>query len=200
MQQDVTLEDGTKARLPVNGYKSPRLLALSDRLIKPPDQQRPLPEGIGDFYGQYRLPDEPIEGPGSPRKKVSDSEFEITLAHELVHIALPDSIQGSFPLPGPAPTLYGRYNKTEQIAELGAAEYKGGDAALAVPHDQREVIDNMWQAQVVGSAEDDLYRRPIGPRFVVGKELDITEPLPLRTKIPNKPLKVEVDYRLDPAA
>jgi hypothetical protein len=155
MEQDVKMPDGTMRTVPTNGYKSPRLLALSDRLIKPPEERSALPEGMSDFYAQYRLPDEPAEGPGSPRKKVSDGEWELTLAHELVHIALPESIQTKVKLPDPAPTLYGRHNKTEQIAELGAAEYAGGEAALAIPDDQRQkfcgnVAITTWQPRRVG--------------------------------------------------
>lgn len=69
MRQDVKMPDGHMETVPTNGYKSPRLLAISDRIIKPPEERKPLPEGIGDFYRQYRLPNEPAEGPGSPRKR-----------------------------------------------------------------------------------------------------------------------------------
>jgi hypothetical protein len=199
MQQDVKMPDGHMETVPTNGYKSPRLLAVSDRMIKPSEERKPLPEGIGDFFGQYRLPHEPAEGPGSPRKKVSDEEWEITLSHELTHIALPEQIQETAPLSGPAPTLYGRHNKIEQIAELGAAEYAGGDPALAVPERQRQEFAEMWQKQR-GSEDGIEYRQPQGPRYVVCRELDITQPLPLRDKQPGQPLPVEITYRLNPDA
>lgn len=196
MQQDVKMPDGRVEMVPINGYQSPRLLALSDRLLKPSEQKKPLPDGLGDFFEQHRLPGEPTEGPGSPRKKVSEENWELTLSHELTHIALPKEIQQTSTLSGPAPTLYGRYNRYEHIAELGAAEFAGGDSVLEVPDQQRREFEQMWQRQR-GSEDGIEYKQPVGPRFVVCRELDITKPLPLRTKRPDSPLPVEVTYRLN---
>lgn len=117
------------------------------------------------------------------------------MSHELTHIALPEHIQEAAPLSGPAPTLYGRHTKIEHIAELGAAEYAGGDLALAVPEQQRHEFAEMWWAQR-GSEDGVTYKQPQGPHYVVCRELDITHPLPLRDKQPGQPLPVEVTYRL----
>lgn len=201
MQQPVELNDGKTVMLPINGYQSPHLLALSDRLIKPPEERKPLSEHAEAFFENHRLPQEGVEGSSSIRDKVSDEGWELTLAHELTHIALPEDIQRTTPLPGPAPTLYGRYNKAEHIAELGAAEYAGGEQAQEVPDDQRKAFQQMWQLQRGSYGDGVEYKQPLGPHYVVCRELDITQgPLPLRVQHPNQPLAIEVNYRLIPDA
>jgi|GEM_PF-2159298 len=200
LRQEVTLLDGTKVNAPLNGFKEPNALALSDRLLKTSEERTPSPVNTGAFFDKHLLPHEPTEGPNKPPKKVSDNEWELTLAHELAHIGIPEEAQKMIPLTGVAPTLYGRWNKAEWIAELGAAEYAGEDAAIAVPQDQREALSAMWQYEKGSKDEGVTYGREQGPRYVVCRELDIAKPLPMRPKNPGHALVTDITYRLLPDA
>jgi len=200
LQQELKLPDGSKVSLPLNGYRDLGYLTLSDRLLKPVDERPPLPIDTAEFFDTRLLPGEPTEGPDKPRKKVSDNEWELTFAHEVTHMGITEEAQKRVPLPGIAPTLYGRYNADEHIAELGAAEYAGGDVALAVPQDQREALSAMWQYEK-GSKDGGLtYGRALGPHYVACRELDISQPLPMRPRNSQQALTTSIIYQLVPEA
>jgi hypothetical protein len=200
MQKEVKKSDGTTEILPVNAYQDDHLMAISEWSIQPPDKRKPRPASIKDFMYDKLLPGEPAEGPGSPRTNVSGGDFEGTLAHEITHHIL-HGMEYSTPLPGPAKSLYGRHNRTEHIAELGAAEHMGGEEALEVPEDQREALNVMYTKKYGSEDGGVTYKRPLGPHFVVCKEIDITQgPLSMRQRHPGRPLAAEVTYRLNPDA
>ncbi|MFE9328893.1 hypothetical protein ACIHDR_49050 [Nocardia sp. NPDC052278] len=189
MQRQTTLPNGTTAMIPRNGFRGWRTLVLSDRILKPNDQRIPAPPQSAEFFDKFLEPGEPASGPHRPRNKVSVEEWEVTLAHETTHLLLPENTPGQR-LPGPAPTLLGRENKGEHLAELGAAEFVGGEHALSIPDDQYRVLHEMWGLRTK--------KAPVlGPYFIVCRQLDLTNgPLPRRPRIPNRPLIVEITYRL----
>ncbi|HSX06389.1 MAG TPA: hypothetical protein VLG92_01570 [Candidatus Saccharimonadia bacterium] len=195
MWVEVTIDGETK-KVPRNGFQEKSMLVLTERLIQRPEDRSQIPN-MQAYYDQFRLPDEPTEGPGAPKRKVSDNEWEKTLRHELEHIALPRNIQESVPLEGPAPTLYGRANRLEHVAELGAAEYVGGEDARAIPDNQRMAKQEMW-GQYRGTQDGGLtYEQPIGPQFVICQELDLAAgPLPPILK--SSVVEVNISYRLVP--
>ncbi|HLZ15336.1 MAG TPA: hypothetical protein VKQ34_05115 [Candidatus Saccharimonadales bacterium] len=196
LQMKVRQADGTTSLVRRGGYQAPHLLALTEDLLLPADQQPGPSAESTKYFDSQRLPDEPIEGPGSPKKTVSSGRWEGTLAHELTHIAL-DEEQYTANVPGPAPTLYGRSKTIEHVAELGAAQHMGGEDASAVPPDQRQALDQLWQ-QKRGSDDGVTFRQPQGPHFIRCRELDLTQgPLPLRLRDPGRPLPTEVTYRLN---
>lgn len=197
LEKVITREDGTEVRLAKNAYQTPHVLVVSEKMLWPPEQRPPRSAESKALFEKHRLPDEPTEGDGAPAYTVSEGRWEVTLAHELGHIGLPESQQQYAALPKPAPTLYGRTNNQEHLAELEAAAYIGGAAALAVPESQREALAKV-RAEQRGSQDDHQpFKRPLGPQFITCMQLDITNgPLPLRLKKTDKPLALEVVYRL----
>ncbi|MET8876874.1 GNAT family N-acetyltransferase [Nocardia sp. NPDC004604] len=190
MQRQTTSSDGTTEMIPRNGFRGMRMLALSDRILKPKDQRRPLPPQSAEFFDKFLEPDEPASGPGRPRNKVSAEEWEVTLAYEMTTLLLPGNTPGQWGLSGPAPTLLGRENKTEHMAELGAAEFVGGEHALSIPDDQYRALQELWGLRTK--------KEPVlGPHFITCRQLDLTNgPLPRRPWNPTRPLVVEITYQL----
>jgi hypothetical protein len=85
------------------------------------------------------------------------------------------------------------------MAELGAAEYMGGEDALAVPEDQRQAKQEMWRRHRGSDDNGDngvTYKQPLGPHFVPGTELDLANPLPPRLNKPHLTVPAEITYRL----
>jgi hypothetical protein len=196
MRTKIEREDGQVGEVLRGGLSWQDMVMISDRLIKAPEDRLPKPK-LGREktpFELYGLPGEPEEGPGSPPQAVGADDFETTLAHELGHNALPAMDRGN--LPRPAPTLYGRSHPGEHIAELSAAEYTGGEHAQAVPADQQAALGEMYQ-RYRGSEDSIKYKQPLGPRYVVCRELDLTQgPLPPRMINPSKSMAAEITYHL----
>lgn len=193
-------DEGGEFALTTSGEATGTSLLISENSIKKPEDRTPRTERVQRYwdkaYNKHLQPGEPTEGPGKPYHNASRSDWEILLAHELEHIALPAN---DVPLPGPGPTLYSRFNKREQEAELGALDYKGGEEALAVPEDQRQAKQEMWYRRRGSDDGGQTYKQPLGPRFVTCRELETHQgPLPPRLKYPGRPIITEINYRLAP--
>lgn len=198
MVREKELPDGTTKTLSLNGYQSDHLLALSGNLLLPTEERPSLTPEAQAFFDSKLLLGEPASGPDKPKNAVSGGRWEITLAHEFAHIVPKRYMQERHPLPGPAPTLMGRVDEREHVAEVAAAKYAGGEDAQSVPQDQREAYDAIWQEHHTPGPNDDLpYKWPLGPSYVTCRQLDLTEgPLPFRLKNPGEKAAVYVMYRL----
>jgi hypothetical protein len=192
----VEREDGQIGEVLRGGLQQGASIFLSDRLITNLEDRSPMP-AIGPektMFESFGLPGESEDGPNSPRKGVGAQDWEPTLAHELEHVALPQKYQRD--LPSPAPTLYGRTNTDEHVAEVGGALYMGGTYAAEVPEDQWAAVKEMWDSYR-GSVDGVKYEQPIGPHFVQCQELDIAQgPLPMRIRYGAQQVPAEITYHL----
>lgn len=154
------------------------------------------------YFDSFLVEGEPAEGPERPKDNVAGRRFEITLAHEFTHLLLPHYIQQKAPMPGVAPTLLGRADKLEHIAEVGASLYAGGEDAQRVTEEQREAFAALWRGYH-GLTEEDRanhydYHLPAGPQYVTCRELDVTQGrLPFRLKNPGKKVGAYVVYQFE---
>jgi hypothetical protein len=198
MRVKVQREDGRQGTVARVGLQEGNSILLSDRLIKNPEAKLPMPELGRDktLFERFGLPGETEKGPNSPRKTVIGEDLQGNLAHELEHAALPMSYHAE--LPGHAPSLYGRTNTDEHVAEIGAAMYRGGEYAAEVPVAQRFATQEMW-GNYRGTDDGVTYRQPLGPHFVNGTELDVRHgPLPLRVRDGAQEVPAEITYHLVP--
>jgi hypothetical protein len=119
-------KDGTTVMVARNGYQAPNLLAISEWQLYPPGE-RPVPSKEQEEYWKEQeerwasgaSPDELAQG--APCRTVSGGRLDVTLAHELTHVAFSDK---TIPYTNSLTRLSMTLSSEQPIIQVRRTQYK----------------------------------------------------------------------------